>query len=472
MQFNQPVFFLFAVCFFIGWWAFRRRGRERLVYLVLASLIFYSWADIRQCLVLIAVGMIGFYGGLGIETRPNYKRLFGFGSITCITGILFVFRYSGFTSSNLEALFAHFKIHLALIPIFSGANHLPVLGIGFYTLQSISYILDVSYGRLPPTRSLVHYFAYLSMFPKLMAGPIERGKHLLTQLEAEPPVVTEAQRWQGTKWIVSGYFLKAVIADHLAPYVDTAFNNPRVATSSLFWWVAVTAFAFQLYCDFSGYSAIALGLGKWMGYDLTANFKNPYSSTSLAEFWIRWHISLSSWLRDYIFFPLNRSRLGKGRPHLSIWITMLVSGLWHGANWTFITWGGLHGLYISLERLTLWPNRLKRLRGGIWLASFLLLLQVWVGWAFFRAENLAQGWQIVKTMFSFQGGWHVRMDLNYRLFLVLGIGWEGLAVLRRNIHFRAPAVLSNSLEVCFISLLMVACVLLRGPGSQFIYFQF
>ena len=145
----------------------------------------------------------------------------------------------------------------------------------------------------------------------------------------------------------------------------------------------VTAFAIQLYSDFSGYSAISVGLGKWMGYDLTNNFKNPYSSTSLAEFWTRWHISLSNWLREYIFFPLSRSRLGRGHPHINMWITMLLSGLWHGAAWQFIAWGGLHGLYISLERLTQWPNKLKQHRGGHWLALFLVLLQVWIGLVFF-----------------------------------------------------------------------------------------
>jgi alginate O-acetyltransferase complex protein AlgI len=472
MQFNQPVFFLFAVCFFIGWRWFRPNDRERLVYLVLASFLFYSWADIRQCLVLLVVGVVSFIGGLGIQTRPGYKRFFMSGSIGMVAGILFLYRYSGFAASNLEALFLHFDIHLALRPVFSGMNRIPALGIGFYTLQAISYMLDVYQDRLQPTRSFVHYFAYLSMFPKLLAGPIERGKHLLTQLAAEIPAPTEAQRWEGTKSIVYGYFLKAVIADHLAPYVDTAFNNPRVAASSLFWWVSVTAFAIQLYCDFSGYSSIALGLGKWMGLDLTVNFKNPYTSTSLAEFWTRWHISLSNWLRDYIFFPLNRSRLGKGRPYLAMWITMLVSGLWHGANWTFIAWGGLHGLYISLERLTQWPNRLKRLRGGLWMAWLLVLFQVWVAWIFFRAGSLSQGVQIVKTLFSFQGGWHLPMDANYVLFLALGLSRELFALVRFPYAARIPAVLKNGAEVCFVSLLLAACVLLRGPGSQFIYFQF
>jgi alginate O-acetyltransferase complex protein AlgI len=471
MQFTQPIFFLFVFCFFLGWRWFSR-SNNRQVYLVIASLVLYSWANWRQILVLTVVGMVGYLGGMGIRDHLRYKRIILYGSIAICTGTLFLFRYSEFAATNLEAVFAIFKVHLELSPVFSGVNRTRILGIGFYTLQSISYLLDSYYGRLEPTRNIIHYFAYLSMFPKLLAGPIERGKHLLTQLVAMRAPATELQRWEGTRAIVYGYFLKVVIADNLAPYVDAAFNNPRLREESFFWWVTVTAFAIQLFCDFSGYSSIAVGLGKWMGYDLTVNFNNPYISTSLAEFWTRWHISLSSWLRDYIFFPLNRSRLGRNHPYINMWITMLVSGLWHGANWSFIAWGGIQGLYISLERLTQWPTRIKRFRGGFLVALFLVLLQIWVGWAIFRAETLSQGLQIVKTMFSFQGRWQFNMDPNYIFFLSLGISRELIVLLRLKYPPSIPIALKNGLEVCFISLLMVACVLLRGPGSQFIYFQF
>ena len=472
MQFNQPIFFLFVICFFIGWRWLGTRSSYRLAYLVIASFIFYSWADWRQLLVLVVVGVVSFFGGIGIGSHPYHKRFIAIGTIATTTGILFLFRYSDFVAANLETLFAIFKIHLVLRPVFYSINRIPTLGIGFYTLQAISYVVDAYHGRLQPTRNITHFFAYMAMFPKLLAGPIERGNNLLTQMAAVPSRPTEAQRWEGTRAIIFGYFLKVVIADNLAPFVDTAFNNPRVSGQSLFWWISVTAFAIQLYCDFSGYSSIAVGLGKWMGYDLTVNFKNPYTATSLAEFWSRWHISLTNWLRDYIFYPLNRSRLGKGRPYLNMWITMLVSGLWHGANWTFIAWGGLHSLYISLERLTQWPTKLKRYRGGYWVALILILLQVWVGWVFFRAESLTQGFQIIKTMFSFRGGWQLSMNPNYLFYLTLGLSREIFAQVHINDMPRIPAVLKNGVEVCFISLLMVACVLLRGPGSQFIYFQF
>jgi alginate O-acetyltransferase complex protein AlgI len=215
-----------------------------------------------------------------------------------------------------------------------------------------------------------------------------------------------------------------------------------------------------------------------MGLDLTSNFNHPYLSISLSEFWTRWHVSLSSWLREYIFFPLNRSRLGRGKPHLNLWITMLVSGLWHGAAWHFILWGGLHALFTSLERLTGWPMRLqkaaqgKSLAWGKALAWLLVLLEVWIGWVFFRAASIPQGWQILKTMFSFQNAPAPPLDPLVSAALLLALLRELFAALHLRQKLRLPAWLQNGLEVAFISLLICAAVLLRGPGSQFIYFQF
>jgi D-alanyl-lipoteichoic acid acyltransferase DltB (MBOAT superfamily) len=472
MQFTQPIFFIFVVCFFVGWRWIDPRSNFRLTYLVIASFIFYSWADWRHLLVLIAVGLISFWGAIGMENRPRAKLPLLVGAVAASLGILLAFKYAVFLAANLESLLALFGWKLAHKTITVGVNRVPPLGISFYILQSVGYLLDVYAGRLQPTRDVTHYFAYLALFPKLLAGPIERGKDLLPQLAADRLSPTERQRWEGTKLIVFGYFTKVVIADNLAPFVDAAFNAPTVRGESLYWWVAVTAFAIQLYSDFSGYSAIAVGLGKWMGYDLTLNFNHPYTAASLAEFWARWHISLTNWLKEHIFFPLCRSRLGRSRPHLNMWITMLLSGFWHGAAWHFIAWGGLFGLFISLERWSQWPNKLKRYRGGYWAALFLVMVQVWVGWVFFRAASLSQGLQIVQVMFRFRGGLDLRTNLAYLIFLSLGIVPEIYSLLHVGQKPLIPTVLKNRLEVVFVSLLMVATVLLRGPGSQFIYFQF
>jgi alginate O-acetyltransferase complex protein AlgI len=472
MQFTQPVFFLFIVVFFLGWRLFSARSDFRLLYLVIASFAFYSFGDARPLLVLIAAGLISFAGGIGIESLPRHKRLILAASMIASLGLLLVFKYSDFLATNLNSLFALAGLKLIHLPLIPGLQRMPSLGISFYILQAVGYLLDVYHGRLRPSRDVLHYFAFLALFPKLLAGPIERGKDLLPQLTADHVSPTETQRWEGAKLIIYGYFSKAVIADNLAPLVDSAFGAVTVRPESLYWWVVVTAFAFQLLCDFSGYSAIALGLGKWMGYDLTVNFKHPYTSVSLTDFWARWHISLSNWLRDYIFFPLNRSRWGRGHPYINAFITMLVSGLWHGAAWQFIAWGGLHGLYISLERLTQWPSRLKRFRWGRWAALIVVLFQVWVSWVFFRAANIPQALQILKAMFSFSGGLGMRIDASYSVFLAVGMLREGFYLFHLGPTRLLPAPLKNGLEVVLVSLLIAVCILLHGPGSQFIYFQF
>lgn len=472
MQFTQPVFFLFVLLFFLGWRFFGVRSSLRLTYLVAASLVFYSYADWRQILLLLAVGFISFGGGISVSSQPRFRLPVVIIAICACLGLLFYFRYSDFFSTTLASLLALVDIELSVKPLISGIDRVPALGISFYTLQAVGYLLDVFRGRIQPTRSLLHYLAFLALFPKLLAGPIERGKDLLPQLTADHIAPTEKQRWEGTRLIVTGYFVKVVIADNLAPFVNTAFNAVAVRQNSLYWWVVVTAFAFQLYCDFGGYSAIAVGLGKWMGYNLTTNFKHPYLATSLAEFWTRWHISLSNWLRDYIFFPLNRSRAGRGHPYINLWITMLISGLWHGAAWQFILWGGLYGLYTSIERLTQWPIKLKQSRWGQWAAWFLVILQVWVAWVFFRSASIAQGWQIIRTMFSFKGELAANFNPSYLFFLALGICRELYNLLHHRLQFNIPSSLRAGLEVVFIAILLVASILLRGPGSQFVYFQF
>jgi len=472
MQFTQPVFFLFLIGFFIGWQLFKTQPTYRLVYLVAASFAFYSFANIYHSLVLLLVCLIGYLGGIAMLHWAHNKRYLWLVSVTACLSLLIVFKYSEFLITNLVSLMAFLGIWLPQAEKLGAISVIAPLGISFYTLQAISYLVDIYHGRLQPTKNVLHFCAYLAMFPKLLAGPIERGKDLLPQLLSPVDSLTEEKRWQGTKLLVFGYFMKVVIADNLAPLVDTAFNAPVLRSESLYWWVAVTAFAIQLYGDFSGYSLIALGLGKWMGYELSPNFRHPYISSSLTEFWTRWHITLSNWLRDYIFFPLNRSRRGRNKQHANMWITMLFSGLWHGAGWQFIAWGGLHGLYISLEKVTQWPNRLKRLRGGFLLAMFFVALQVWIGWVFFRANNLYQGFQILRILFSFQGGLDFYIEPSYFIFIFLGILPSLYVLLRLDQKPLLPAFIQDKLEIILISILIVACVLLRGPGSQFIYFQF
>jgi D-alanyl-lipoteichoic acid acyltransferase DltB (MBOAT superfamily) len=323
MQFNTISFFLFAGLFFAFWPIAKRWNNTRWAYLVVASFIFLGWADWRCVPVLIAVGLISFLAALGMKANADRQGVFLSLALAGDLGLLVFFRYRVFIAENITVLVPTLRpLFFQLESKAQGFSPL-TLGMSFYVFQAASYLLDVYRGRLQPTRNPMHFFAYLALFPKLLAGPIERGKDLLPQLLHALPV-TEEQRWQGFKSMVYGFFLKLVIADSLAPLVDNAFALLPLPKSSFYWWLVVTAFAFQVYCDFNGYSLIAIGLAKWMGYNLTPNFNFPYTSTTLGEFWSRWHITLSNWLRDYIFFPLNRSKYGRGRPNLSMLVTMLI----------------------------------------------------------------------------------------------------------------------------------------------------
>jgi alginate O-acetyltransferase complex protein AlgI len=263
----------------------------------------------------------------------------------------------------------------------------------------MSYTFDVYRNKLKPTKSILQFFAYLSMFPQLVAGPIVRAETMLPQL-LEVKGVSNEKRWDGFQLIVRGYFKKMVIADNLAPLVMAAFSAPDINTSTMFWWGAIIAFAFQIYCDFAGYSDIARGLALWMGYDFPDNFNHPYISTSIREFWERWHISLSTWFRDYLYIPLGGNRKGKFRSYINLWITMLVSGLWHGAAWTFVAWGAVHAFFASAERLTGWPEKIGKSSVAKFLAWFIVSIQVLVAWVFFRAENINQALDILKVLYS------------------------------------------------------------------------
>ena len=406
-----------------------------------------------------------------MKAYPRYKTSFLICSILGNVGSLAVFKYSGFIAENLEFLLSVFGIQAAIkanIPNFMLI--LPV-GISFYTFQSMSYTIDIFRGQLQPTKNVLHFFAYLSLFPQLVAGPIIRASDLLPQL-TRIHVPTEQERWEGLKLIAHGFFKKVVIADNLAYSINYAFGNPTQANSSFHWWLVITAFAFQIYCDFSGYSDIAQGLAKWMGYDFMLNFNHPYISTSIREFWTRWHISLSTWFRDYVYIPLGGSRCGKFRAQINMFLTMTISGLWHGAAWNFVIWGFLHALFLMIERFTGWPQRIKELPGGRWLASCIVLVQVWVSWVFFRAESLGQAFHILKAMFSFSGGFEYQFRITGMAFIAIALLRELYFYLQLDQKPFALPVRQDYLETFVLALLIVSSVYLRGPGSAFIYFQF
>ena len=473
MQFNSLVFIIFAIIFFALWPILRRGNNRRWIYLVVASFIFYGWWDWRFLFLIIGSGLIDFFAGMAMVRFPSKRKLLLILSLIGNIGSLSIFKYLDFGIHNVNWLFHLFGMDAQL----PSAHLILPVGISFYTFQSMSYTIDVYRGQLTPTRNIFHFFAYLALFPQLVAGPIVRARDLLPQLETYKPI-TEQQRWDGLNLIAFGFFKKVVVADTLAATVNTAFGAQTLTDSAGYWWVVMIMFAFQIYCDFSGYSDIARGLGKWMGYEFPVNFRNPYIASSFQEFWQRWHISLSTWFRDYVYIPLGGSREGKFRAHTNMWITMLISGLWHGAAWTFIMWAAVHSLYLSIERTTNWPKRLGKLPAGRHLATLAVFLFTIVAWVFFRAENFSQALAVLGTMFNFANFnsslIHSLIDNNAINVLLIIVGSQLFFYLGMDKADWATSTsgFKTAVDTIFIAIIIMTCIFMRAPTNTFIYFQF
>jgi D-alanyl-lipoteichoic acid acyltransferase DltB (MBOAT superfamily) len=471
MLFNSLTFLIFALIFYIFWPIARRYNNIRWGYVVVASFLFYGWWDWRFIFLLAGTGLLDFCAGLSMTAWPRYKRVFLVVSLLGNIGSLVVFKYSGFISGNIDGVIRSLGFHSNLQSTLPNFFLVLPVGISFYTFQAMNYSLDVYKGKVQPTKNVLHFFTYLAMFPHLVAGPIVRASEMLPQL-MRAPAIKEQDRWLGLKLVVQGYFKKVVIADTLAPMINKAFSAVVVPDSSVLWWTIVTAFAFQIYCDFSGYSDIARGLAKWMGYEFPLNFNHPYRARSLREFWTRWHISLSSWFRDYVYIPLGGGRLGEFRSHINMWVCMLLSGLWHGSSWNFILWGALHAFFLSVERLTNLSQRLQKIPGGRWIGTLIVLVEVWIGWVFFRAKTPGQAVEILKHMFGFGGRIMFGLGLTAGVFLALSIVYEMVSSVQSNKKIAGLAASANIHSILWLVMLVIACVYLRGPGVEFIYFQF
>ena len=497
MLFNSLAFVLFVACFFTFWPLVKNRTAIRCCYIVAASLFFYGWWNWYYLFILLLSGVVDFVAALliaGSRTKRQ-KRILLLLSMSSNLGLLGTFKYSEFIVESINVFLRWLRytgtdLTVSLPDFFLV---LPV-GISFYTFQSMSYTIDVYKGDLKPTKNILHFFAYLTLFPQLVAGPIERASNLLPQIAKTPKPLTEEERFQALCLIVWGYFKKMVIADNLAYVVNDVFRflNTPFRDGALYGWVTVLGFAFQIYCDFSGYTDIARGLARWMGLHLMKNFNMPYFSTDIREFWSRWHISLSSWFRDYVYIPLGGSRNGMWRTHRNLWITLGLSGLWHGAAWTFVCWGLVHALFSSIEHCFHLCASLKK-KGffGITLAWFLTSVQILVAWVFFRSENVSQALDLLKTMFScnLTGGvpfedffkWNfigLTMSTKRICFVLFVCGCLFLPEAcylfcrKRNINFVEKLKIPRFAQAAFLGLLLFLCAFFRGPGQQFIYFQF
>ena len=393
MLFNSWQFGLFFPIVFAVYWGLPEKFRWAVI--LISSYYFYMSWNVKYVILILFTTIISYLAALLIERyRENdsvKKFILAFTLIACL-GVLFIFKYYNFVLESFASFMSLFAIKLHPTTL----NLLLPVGISFYTFQTLGYVIDVYRGETKPEKNLGIYAAFISFFPQLVAGPIERTNNLLPQIKAKH-VFNYDQAAYGIKLMTWGFFKKLAIADVLAQYVDKTYINLTGATSFDLC-LAIFFFAIQIYCDFSGYSDIARGCAKMMGINLMENFKSPYFSASIKEFWSRWHISLSTWFRDYVYIPLGGNRVNKFRHCINLLITFIISGLWHGANWTFVIWGFIHGLAQVIENFLTRP---KNLSGIKWLVRVIItFIFVSLAWVFFRAENFNDAIYIFTHMFN------------------------------------------------------------------------
>jgi alginate O-acetyltransferase complex protein AlgI len=383
--------------------------RWRWLLLLIASYYFYMCWKPEYAILMVISTSVAYASALWINHTQStrQKKVILCSCLGVLLSILFAFKYFNFVNSSVRALLANFSVNLN-IPYF---NVLLPVGISFYTFQKISYVVDVYHGKAQPEKHFGVFAVYSCFFPQLVAGPIERVEHLLHQFY-EKHELTYERVVSGLRLIVWGLFKKIAVADRLSILVQAVYNDPHSYPGPTLV-VATVFFAFQIYCDFSGYSDIAIGSARLLGFDLMLNFRQPYFARSIGEFWRRWHISLSTWFRDYVYIPLGGKRVERSRWYYNIFITFLVSGLWHGANWTFAAWGALHGCYMLVDSVVGKYRESFRgsLNGFAGRAMFdfvnmgITFCLVTIAWIPFRARNFADAWYVFSHLPSNAGSW-------------------------------------------------------------------
>ena len=472
MLFNSLSFFCFLPIVFVLYWSVRTNLRVQNIFLLFASYVFYGWWDVRFLTLIIASTAVDFILGKIMDTASSSvkRKLLISASMIFNLGLLGVFKYYNFFIENFVVLSDRMGLstNLVLLKII-----LPV-GISFYTFQTMSYTIDIYRKKLKHTSDFIAFAAFVGYFPQLVAGPIERAAHLLPQLE-KIRVFNYTNAANGLRQALWGFFKKVVIADAVAPLVDLAFSNPE-SYSSLALILGAVLFSIQIYCDFSGYSDIAIGISKLFGIELKQNFRTPYFSRDIGEFWRRWHISLSTWFRDYIYIPLGGSKGSTALKIRNTFAIFLVSGFWHGANWTFIFWGLINAiLFLPLmlskgNRKHLDHATLKDTHKIIW--TFTLTTLAWI---FFRADSLSEAMDYLQQIIRVHGGLSLTVKPSLLLFITLLIIGDWLG--RKNdfaLSFLTQGVLSKTAPARIAIYMTLAYLILLYSGGQqtFIYFQF
>ena len=473
MVFSSSLFLLyFLPSFLIIYYALGKKYKN--YFALAASILFYSWGAPQFLFIVLGSILVDFYIVGGLSTSKGRKRmLLLWASIVLNIGLLGYFKYANFFADNfnniLELLgFSQFGWTRVLLPI----------GISFFTFQKLTYTIDVYRNIHSPLKKVSDYALYILMFPQLIAGPIVRYNEIADQLVDRSANENINNRLTGFFRFVIGLSKKVLIANVLGEQVDLIFATDNEALSSYLAWVGVVAYAFQIYFDFSGYSDMAIGIGRMIGFKFPENFNNPYISQNISEFWRRWHITLGRFMKDYLYIPLGGNRVPKGRMFFNLWVVFLISGLWHGAAWNFIFWGAFHGLFLVADRLFL--LKFYKAIGKIpsIIITFFIVL---IGWVFFRADNISAAWMYLEKMFAFeQGPADIYLDTKFYFILLMAFFfsfWGGFARIERWQEMLFAQDQKNAAiyrMTAFSIIFLVLCVAsITSTGfNPFIYFRF
>jgi alginate O-acetyltransferase complex protein AlgI len=476
MLFNSIEFLLFLPTIFILYWfVFNKNLKYQNSLILVSSYVFYGWWDYRFLSLIFLSTIVDYVIGLNISNQSSKKKqkLLLWVSVLFNLSVLGFFKYYNFFVDSWVELFS--SVGYEIKSVWTLNIILPV-GISFYTFQTMSYTIDIYRKKLEPTKDFISFASFVSFFPQLVAGPIERASNLLPQILKKREFQYE-QGIQGLRLILWGMFKKVVIADSLAPIVDDIFSNYQDFGGGTLWLGAIY-FAFQIYCDFSGYSDIAIGTSKLFGFELMSNFKFPYFSRNIGEFWRRWHISLSTWFRDYLYIPLGGSKEGKWKSLKNIIIIFLVSGFWHGANWTFIFWGLFHSI---LFLPTFMFNKNRKYTSSIIAVNTLLpslkefinvvttFLLVTIGWVFFRSESIGDSFSYLSSMdFNINSFTHLSPKLVFYILTLILVEWTQRFD-ERNLFFNFPKLILRIFVIICVFLILIN---FKKESQQFIYFDF
>lgn len=469
MVFSSITFLLYFLPFFLlCYYLFQKKYRN--LILILFSVFFYSWGAPKFIFVILGTTLLDFALVKKMHTavQPTKRKIFLCLSLSVNLGLLFYFKYFNFFIDNINSMLSVFgnqPIHLAklILPI----------GISFYTFETITYVVDVYRKVHAPLAKFWDYLLYIILFPKLIAGPIIRYHDIADQITDRSANETVDNRLSGFYRFAIGLAKKVLIANQMGLVADAVFSMNYLEINTYTAWVGILAYTFQIYFDFSGYSDMAIGLARMIGFKFSENFDNPYTSKSITEFWRRWHISLGTWMRNYLYIPLGGNRVSSKRIYFNLWIVFLASGLWHGASWNFVIWGAYHGLFLVVERSVF--KKYDKVPGVV--LTFLIVV---IGWVFFRTESTTDAFHFLNRMFSFDFNNSFSFDSEFYTFFSVALFFSFFTLLKigQRIHNRIfSQCYSIQLHLTFASvsiLLFYLCVssITSSNFNPFIYFRF